>query len=194
MKLSKFVSLLAIGLVLATAASGCRKKPVGITPIKGGMTGNPVDIESGKPITEGTGTEVKTSEGLPLPTPGEFDTWTKDAEMFKQDMVFFAYDSSAVRPGEKSKVAKVAEYMKANPSNALEVDGHCDERGTEEYNRALGERRALAVREELARLGANPSRIITKSFGKDRPIEPLHSEAAWSKNRRAEFILLTAPK
>lgn len=195
MKPSKFVSLLVIGLMLTVAASGCRKKPVAITPItKSGITGTqPGDLEGGKPF-DANAKSATDIEGKPLPAPGTFDDWSRDAEMFKQDMVFFAYDSSAVRTGERSKVAKVAEYLKANPEKAVEVDGHCDERGTEEYNRALGERRALAVRAELISLGCNGDMIPTKSFGKDRPIEPLHSEAAWSKNRRAEFIVLTKPK
>ena len=108
--------------------------------------------------------------------------------------MFFAYDSSVIRASEKSKIAKVADYLKSNAGHALEVGGHCDERGTEEYNRSLGERRALAARDELIRLGVDGSKIVTKSFGKDRPIEPLHSESAWSKNRRDEFVLLSPPK
>jgi peptidoglycan-associated lipoprotein len=75
----------------------------------------------------------------------------------------------------------------------VEVDGHCDERGTEEYNRALGERRALALREELISLGVDPNRIDTVSYGKDRPAETGHDEAAWRKNRRGEFLLETPP-
>src|SRR5512133_322861 len=195
MKLSKFVSLLVIGLMLTVAASGCRKKPVGITPIKGGVTGvNPEDMKGGEALKNGEGTTTQ-GENVPTPLvdPSKFANYRQDAEMFKQDMVFFAYDSSAVRTGEKSKVTKVAEYMKAHPTNALEVDGHCDERGTEEYNRSLGERRALSVRSELIQLGVSGDMIVTKTFGKDRPIEPLHAESAWSKNRRAEFIVLTPP-
>ena len=70
------------------------------------------------------------------------------------------------------------------------MDGHCDERGTEEYNRSLGERRALAVREHLIRLGIAPERVRTLSWGEDRPVDTGHNEEAWQKNRRAEFILL----
>lgn len=71
------------------------------------------------------------------------------------------------------------------------MDGHCDERGTEEYNRSLGERRAQGIREFLAREGVDASRVRTISFGEDKPVETGHNEAAWSKNRRGEFILLT---
>jgi peptidoglycan-associated lipoprotein len=83
--------------------------------------------------------------------------------------------------------------MKANQAKAVLVEGNCDERGTEEYNRSLGERRALAVREELIRLGIPPTDVDTISYGKDRPAEQGHDEAAWKKNRRDDFIVLTAP-
>jgi peptidoglycan-associated lipoprotein len=75
-------------------------------------------------------------------------------------------------------------------SDKLLIEGHCDERGTEEYNRALGERRALALREALAKAGVSPDRIRTISYGKDRPVNPGHDESAWAQNRRGEFILL----
>ena len=194
MNLSKFVTLLTVALMLTVASTGCRKKPAGITRIPGsGLTGTPQDPGSGDPLKDGTGSKDGELNAHPLADPSKFDNYTHDAETLKKEMLFFAYDSSAVRSTERSKVAKVADYMKQNPANGLEVDGHCDERGTEEYNRSLGERRALSVRAELIKLGVNADMVMTKSFGKDRPIEPLHAEAAWSKNRRAEFIVLIPP-
>ena len=74
------------------------------------------------------------------------------------------------------------------------MDGHCDERGTEEYNRSLGERRALALREQLVGLGIDPALIDTVSYGKDRPVAPGHDESAWKQNRRGEFLLEEHPK
>jgi peptidoglycan-associated lipoprotein len=114
--------------------------------------------------------------------------------MFKSDTVHFAFDSSVIRPEENSKVANVANYLKANSANAVKVEGHCDERGTEEYNRALGERRALALREMLVGLGIEPDRVDTLSYGKDRPEDPGHDESAWRVNRRGVFVLLSPPK
>jgi peptidoglycan-associated lipoprotein len=98
-----------------------------------------------------------------------------------------------IRSEEKPKLAAVAEYIKAHGSDALEIDGHCDQRGTEEYNRSLGERRALALREELVRLGVEASRVDTVSFGEDRPVDPAHNDAAYAKNRRGEFVLEKHP-
>ena len=79
------------------------------------------------------------------------------------------------------------------PGKALRIEGHCDERGTEEYNRSLGERRALAVREKLLDLGLNPNMVETRTYGEARPLDPGHNEGAWKQNRRGEIHLLTAP-
>ncbi len=103
--------------------------------------------------------------------------------------VLFDYDSARIRPSEDSKLAAVAAYMKSNPGK-LVVEGHCDERGTAEYNRALGERRALAARDELVKLGVDTSRMSTISYGKERPADMGHDEGSWSKNRRCEFVVV----
>ena len=103
--------------------------------------------------------------------------------------VLFDYDSARIRPSEDSKLTVVAAYMKSNPGK-LVIEGHCDERGTAEYNRALGERRALAARDELVKLGVDGSRMSTISYGKERPADTGHDEAAWSKNRCCEFVVV----
>lgn len=103
--------------------------------------------------------------------------------------VLFDYDSARVRPGEESKLETVAAYLKSNPGK-LVIEGHCDERGTAEYNRALGERRALAARDELVKLGVDAGRMTTISYGKERPADMGHDETAWSKNRRCEFVVV----
>jgi peptidoglycan-associated lipoprotein len=120
--------------------------------------------------------------------------WIESAEVFKAFTVHFDFDSSAVKGAEKANVEAVASQLKANPAWAVRVEGHCDERGTEEYNRALGERRALALREQLIRMGIESTRVDTITYGEDRPVDPGHDEAAWTKNRRGEFIQLTPPK
>ena len=84
--------------------------------------------------------------------------------------------------------------IKADATAKLMIEGHCDERGTEEYNRSLGERRALALRESLAAMGIDPMRIRTISWGEDKPVDPGHDESAWKKNRRGEFVLMLPKK
>src|SRR5204863_3527763 len=110
--------------------------------------------------------EGTTSGGIPQ-GPGH-QGWIEHPDVFKSDTVYFDFDSSSVKPGEKSKVAAVADYLKSNSTDAVRVEGHCDERGTEEYNRSLGERRALALREELVTIGLDPNRVDTISYGKER--------------------------
>ena len=136
--------------------------------------------------------EGETPGGIPL-VDQDRSKWRQDSEMFRTETVYFDFDSSAIKSSERSKIETVASYLKGSSSAAIKVEGHCDERGTEEYNRSLGERRALAVREELVRLGIAPDRIDTISYGEDRPADPGHNEAAWKLNRRGVFVLLTPP-
>jgi peptidoglycan-associated lipoprotein len=103
--------------------------------------------------------------------------------------VHFKFDSAVVQDKEQANIASVGQAL-SDVNLKLLIEGHCDERGTEEYNRALGERRALAAREALAKAGVSPDRIRTISYGKDKPADPGHDEAAWGKNRRDDFILL----
>lgn len=196
------LTTLALALSCAFVFTGCKKKPDYITKIPG-KTGSGAGI--GEPSLGGTmpggsgpGSEVvsggdlkPTTQGIP-PGTNHFG-WTEDPVILQAEMVFFAFDSSLIREGEKPKLQKVADYMKSNGDKAVKVEGHCDERGTEEYNRSLGDRRALAVREELIKLGIAMDRVDTISFGKDKPADPAHTEEAWKKNRRGEFIVLSPP-
>ncbi len=113
-----------------------------------------------------------------------------DRAALAADTIHFAYDSAVIRDSEKASLQSVASALSADPNAKLMIEGNCDERGTEEYNRALGERRALAAREDLAKLNVDPMRIRTISYGKDKPADPGHNEAAWKKNRRDDFVLL----
>src|SRR5262249_22198993 len=122
-----------------------------------------------------------------------FADWKANRDEFAAQTVYFDFDKAVVKPGEVSKLQVVATRMKSFRGKAVRVEGHCDERGTEEYNRSLGERRALAVREVLVHLGMDPNFIETISFGEDHPADPGHNEAAWKKNRRGELILLSPP-
>lgn len=103
--------------------------------------------------------------------------------------VFFAYDSSQVNPEEAGKCEQVASLIRKGSYSGVIVEGHADERGSREYNLALGERRALAVRDYLISLGVDPAVIQTKSYGEEMPDDMGHDESAWRKNRRAVFAL-----
>ena len=103
--------------------------------------------------------------------------------------VFFAYDQDAFDSVGQQALNNNAELMKKYPTWIITIEGHADERGTAEYNLALGERRALAARNYLVSLGIPADRLRTVSYGKEFPFEPGHDEAAWSKNRRAHFVV-----
>ena len=102
---------------------------------------------------------------------------------------FFVVDSSELDDAGREVVTANAELMKRYPSWVVTIEGHADERGTAEYNLALGERRALAVATYLVSLGIAPDRLRTVSYGKEFPFDPGHDESAWSKNRRAHFVI-----
>jgi len=204
MKLNKFASLLVIGLVVCVAASGCKKKPVNVTELPGSRAGKNPEMPAGaqpgntQPVTgeknpSETAISKDTSGGIAANPAGSHQGWLEDAQILKADTVYFDFDSSVIKASEKPKVAAVADYLKANAGKAVRVEGNCDERGTEEYNRALGERRAIAVREELVRLGIGPTEVDTISYGKDKPAAQGHDESAWRQNRRDDFIVLTKP-
>jgi peptidoglycan-associated lipoprotein len=194
MNTTKFTYWLVLALAMTFTATGCKHKPVDVTNLPG-RTGKPVpDIPPAPRVNPdqnpfGKDGPIRTS------TRGAHDGWAENPDIFKADTVHFDFDSAAVKNSEKSKVQAVAAHLKGDPSSAVRIEGNCDERGTEEYNRSLGERRALALREELVRsLGIDPDRVDTLSYGEDRPIATGHDESAWKQNRRGEFILLTPPK
>jgi len=192
MKCTKFVSLLAV-LVIALG-TGCKRGPQGTTPLPGYGKGSVGTERPGPPLDTGNKVGQDLIGGGELPS--NLSTLSADPNqpaVLRDNTVYFAYDSADIRPSETSKLDAIASFMKGGGNKAIRIEGHCDERGTEEYNRALGERRALAAREYLVRVGVSGAQIDTRTMGEDNPIVPGHTEAAWSKNRRAEFILLQLP-
>ncbi len=203
--------LVVLTASLVLGGAGCKRKPKPTTVIPGQTDAgkNLVDTTPREPVTlppgSGIGTPIRGSGSevitLPagvnpdgsIPPTGDFDRtkYAENREFFKANTVYFDFDRAAVKASERVRVEEVAAYLKGKPGHMVEIEGHCDERGTEEYNRALGERRALAVREYLVNLGIQAERIHTISYGEDRPAEIGSSESAWAKNRRGEFILLT---
>jgi len=103
--------------------------------------------------------------------------------------IYFDYDKSSIRPDAREILKANAEIFTKNSAAAIVVEGYCDERGTAEYNMALGERRAQEAKQYLVNLGIGASRIETISYGEEKPLDPGHDEKAWSQNRRAQFLL-----
>jgi peptidoglycan-associated lipoprotein len=110
-------------------------------------------------------------------------------QAFESEPIYFEFNDSELRPQYRPLLEKKAAWLKTHPEYSVKIEGHCDERGTEEYNLALGERRAKVVMNYLTSLGVPPGRISTISYGEERPSASGHDEKAWAKNRRAEFRL-----
>ncbi len=166
--MKKWMLIVTMGMVCAVALTGCKKGK------KGGVGGDNIGGVTGSALGE---------EGLGDRPYGM-------SEMGGQfTPVYFDYDSSQIKDSERAAIETVADSMKKNSAGGVIVEGHCDERGSTEYNLALGERRALAVRAYLIGLGVDGARVQTKSFGEERPVCPEHEENCWSKNRRGEFVL-----
>jgi peptidoglycan-associated lipoprotein len=104
--------------------------------------------------------------------------------------IYFEFDSAALQVQATEELQKIGAWLTQNPDTKIRIEGNCDERGTDEYNLALGERRAVAAKNYLVSLGISPKNIITISFGEENPADPSHNEAAWAKNRRDEFNII----
>ena len=141
----------------------------------------------GKKNTSATGADGDFVNGTPLPERQDGVSFTSDnVDKTKFAPVHFGFDSYAVEPGEQAKLDTIADFLKSNP-NSIIIAGFTDERGTPEYNRGLGERRAQAVRTYLIGKGGDAGKLQTVSFGAEMPADPGSNESAWAKNRRAEF-------
>jgi peptidoglycan-associated lipoprotein len=165
----------ALFLVSLVAAVGCKKNPKG--PIYG-PHGDDVVIAG----------EIEDEYGLPL-TGEPFDLNRQRLAEASFSPVYFGYDSFQLAPEEVVKIEQVADFMQGDRASVLIIEGHCDERGSNEYNLSLGEQRALAVRGYLVNLGIAAERIQSRSFGEERPAVSGSGEAAWRLNRRGEFAL-----
>ena len=109
---------------------------------------------------------------------------------FESEKIYFDYDKADLKPEAQATLEKKARFLEANSSYSVSIEGNCDERGTNEYNLALGERRADAAKKYLTSLGISAGRITTVSYGEEKPVASGHDESAWSQNRRDEFKLV----
>jgi peptidoglycan-associated lipoprotein len=115
-----------------------------------------------------------------------------EGEVFESSLlkdIHFDFDKYDIRPSDAAVLKGNAELLKKYPKVKIQIEGHCDEKGTNEYNLALGERRANSTRNYLLSLGISPERISAISYGEERPLDPGHNEDAWTKNRRAHTII-----
>ncbi len=180
--------LLIVSCLCILAVAGCRSRRA-TTPQT-----TPPPVESTAP---------QPSQGVPS-TDTDFVTPTPDADVLSGDIVeanriarqrgwirdaFFAYDASTLDSSAQEALRASATWLRDNPQFRIRIEGHCDERGTEQYNLALGDHRAETAASYLATLGVDRSRIETISYGEERPFEQGSNESAWAQNRRAHLVL-----
>jgi peptidoglycan-associated lipoprotein len=167
---------------------------VGAVTPQGSTTVSPMDSTTYTLTATGAGgstdASVRISVAAPPPPPPPAKTETFD-ELFLKEVrdAFFDYDSAEIRPDARQALQKSADFLKGYPNARFTIEGHCDERGSTEYNLALGQRRANAVKEYLVRLGIPGDHINTTSWGKEKPFCTESNEACWQQNRRGHFTL-----
>ena len=170
-----------IVLSLVFFISGCAKKGVEqveeIAPPETGATTQAPSMEIEMPETE---------EGVAVAAG---PTIEEEIANFQERNIYFDFDKFSLTPDARKTLAEKASFLNAHPEIKIKIEGHCDERGTREYNLALGERRAKSAQDYLVFLGINPARVSTISYGEEMPVDPGHNEEAWTKNRRAQFVV-----
>jgi peptidoglycan-associated lipoprotein len=177
----------------ALTVGGCAKKELvkGEGEIPSATSTKPAEPgtaaqEPGKATVKNDKVQEQTINEAPAAVKGEPVPAEQQAQMEK---IYFDFDSFILSAPSRSTLAKNAEYLQKSKSLKVRIEGNCDERGSDDYNLALGEKRAKAAMNYLVTMGVSADRISIISYGKEKPADPGHDEAAWAKNRRDEFIL-----
>ena len=171
----------------ATGPSTTTSMPSGKSPEAASVTGGEEAKVGGVPAFQ--------EEALESPTPEWVEAHRQELELYGRSTrpfkaIFFDFDSFEIREDMKDRLLEDAHYLLEHPEIKVELQGNCDERGSSEYNLALGERRALAVKRYLVNLGVDPDRLLTVSFGEEKPLDPGHNEKAWALNRRVDIVVI----
>jgi peptidoglycan-associated lipoprotein len=194
-------------LCIATVVSGgCAKKDMvkteGQTPSTQAVPPAAVEPESARtPAKDLTGretggkeplVETPTREAAIKPEASRETSTGQTPGALEQELqkIYFNFDSATLSDDARANLSKNAALLAKQPSVKLQIEGNCDERGSDEYNLALGERRAKAARDYLVNLGVAPERLSVISYGEEKPVDQGHDEAAWAKNRRDEFVII----
>lgn len=128
---------------------------------------------------------VQPDSAIEEPVPPDGDSMAS----FSPETIYFAFDDYTLNMDAQDRLKALADHLSANANSVVQIEGHCDERGSIEYNLALGERRAQSVKNYLVQMGVDSARLSTISYGEEKPASEGHDESAWSSNRRAEFIV-----
>jgi len=196
--ITKLLVIIAVITAVAVITGGCAKKPV-IPPESDGQAGSSAS-SSQSSGTDGAYSENNLAIEGTLDDSGSADTagaLDEQSDEYKQmhgrssgglAPVYFDFDQALIRPDMADRMIENAEYLKQVPNTVI-IEGNCDDRGTKEYNLALGEKRAINVRDYLVDLGVEATRIRTVSYGEERPLFYEQTDFAWGQNRRADFVV-----
>jgi len=193
-------SLALMVVVTSLVSAGCKSsRTVELTEIPkgktvadngGGNNGGSGGGDNGGPGGGNTFNPPGGGGGTDNPGGGNSGQPVIDRVTLSPQTVHFDYDSAALRPMDMPKVQAVAQYLTAQPFHIIVVEGHCDERGTEQYNISLGEQRALMIRDELVRHGIDASRVRWISYGEEHPVVTGSDDKSFKENRRGEFVVV----
>ena len=190
----KFTGCLVVLSLGALVAGGCAKKDV-VKPEEQVPAVTAPAPEAPKPA-QPAAPQAPATEQTPVQEPAVTQEPAKTEAQAPADLqtqlqkIYFNFDSSDLSEESRGVLSKNAEYLSKQPNAKIRIEGNCDERGSDEYNMALGERRAKAAKDYLVNLGVASDRIATISYGEEKPADPGHDEAAWAKNRRDEFVVV----
>lgn len=182
MRKKLFGMLLMLGC-LTIVAGGCTKKQM---------------VQDDDALSQAPAVTGDTSSATPAPTPVAQEPVVKDDSLSTEtatavepfETIYFDLDSYVLRQDARDALNKNAQWLLKQTTAKVRLEGNCDERGSDEYNLALGEKRAKAAKSYLVTLGVPAERLDTISYGKEKPVDPGHNEAAWAKNRRVDFVIV----
>jgi len=179
----KLFGMLLMLSCLTIVAGGCTKKQL---------------VQDDDALSQAPAVTSDTTPATPAPTPVAQEPVIKDDALSSDtatavepfETIYFDLDSYVLRQDARDALNKNAQWMLKQTASKVRLEGNCDERGSDEYNLALGEKRAKAAKSYLVTLGVSAERLDTISYGKEKPLDPGHSEAAWAKNRRVDFVIV----
>ncbi|GFO65933.1 peptidoglycan-associated lipoprotein Pal [Geomonas paludis] len=180
----------------ALVAGGCAKKDL-VKPEEKAPSVTAPAPETAKPALEPTAPKAPVTEQTPVREPVVAQEPVRETPKAgagdlqgQLQKIYFNFDSSDLSEDSRNILTRNAEYLSKQPSLKIRIEGNCDERGSDDYNMALGERRAKAAKDYLVNLGISSERISILSYGEEKPVDAGHDEAAWAKNRRDEFVVV----
>ncbi len=179
---NRFLFSVVLLVLASTLVTGCARKKPATAPVEAPVS-----------IVEPTAPEASPAPVDPVESPLSGDLLAANEYAYANGLlgdVYFDFDIATLREDARERLSRNAEFLRSHPEFVVQIQGHCDERGTNDYNLALGERRARAAYDYLVQLGVSAARLRSLSYGEERPLCTASDESCWQRNRRAHFLLI----